>query len=1054
MKTKFSGILTLLLAFVVQLTFAQEKTISGTVSDDSGLPLPGATVLVKGTSTGTSTDFDGAYTIKANQGAVLVYSFVGYSTKEISIGSNKTINVTMAEDAESLQEVVITALGISREKKTVGSSIQTIGAEELNSNKSINPIDAIQGKAAGVEITAAPAPGSTQNVIIRGASSFGNNQPLYVVDGVPLTNEQNRSGSDLNSQVDFGSGINAINPNDIATMTILKGASATALYGSRASNGIIMITTKSGSEGALQVNFNSSYSLSRISALPTKQSQFGQGWSGDRALDENGNWGAAYDGVDRVWGNIVDNSQNIKPYVFLEDNIKDFYDYGENISNSLSLSGGSDVTNYYFSISHNKVDGVVPTDSDSYERFTLSSRGSHKFKKLQISSSINYSNELTNSVPTGQGTSMLRSLYEIANDISIVDLKDYNNKFNNLDNYFTPYGVNPYYILDNDAANQVKNKFFGKFQIDYDILDNLKLTYRLGGDFETSVLESHTGIIAFSDGAINAGSSAANPGNFREERITRTQMNHDLTLALDNTVTKDISINTLFGFNANERKYNELFGEISSIDIPGFYNLNNSLTPATSGHEHEKRRLLGLYVSSDISYKNFLFFNFTARNDWSSTLSLDNNSFYYGGVNMSYILTDHLRSKDIDTGIFDFTKIRVAYGSTGNDADVYKVYDRYVSGYSTNPGFPNVDDLTFPLGGVNSYTNSNVLGNSDLKPEITKEFEIGIENRMFKGRFGFEISYYNKLTEGLIASLPLDPSTGYTSITSNLGDVRNKGLEVSVNVKPIVTDNFTWDVNWNYTKNKNKVESLDVEEVFISGFGDAGIYAIEGMALGQFKSSVPQTTMVNGVESTIVDGSGNPQHTTDLELLGKDINEKYRMGLTNKFSYKNISLAATLDFRYGGSIYSGTKDYMHWTGSSPESVLNDRNSFIIPNSVVDNGDGTYSENTTPVDATALHTFYSNGGLDADDYAVIDKSFLKLRNVTLAYNLPKSLCEKVNFNNVTFSFTASNFILWRPAENPYIDPENTTFGTDLDAKFGEFMGNPSQETFTLGLNINL
>ncbi|KAB1067476.1 SusC/RagA family TonB-linked outer membrane protein [Tamlana haliotis] len=1053
MKTKFSGILTLLLALVVQLSFAQDKTISGTVTDDTGLPLPGTTVLVKGTTNGTSTDFDGNYSIETRTGQVLVFSFVGYTTKEVTV-SDATLNVVLAEDAESLDEVVVTAMGISKERKAVGTSVQSFDNTELTSAKVVNTMDALQGKTSGVDIIAAPAPGSTQNVIIRGASSFGNNQPLYIVDGVPLTNDQNRSGDNLNSQVDFGSGINAINPNDIETLTVLKGASATAIYGSRAANGVIMITTKSGKEGVLQVNYNNSFGLSRVGVLPERQTQFGQGWSGDRALDENGNWGAAYDGQDRVWGNIVDNSQKIKPYVYLEDNVRDFYDYGKNIANSLSLSGGSDITKYYFSVSQNSVDGVVPEDNDTYDRLTLSTRGSHKYKKLLISSSINYSNEITNAVPTGQGTSLLRSLYEIPNDVSIVDHKDYNDKFNNLDNYFTPYGVNPYFILDNDGAEQVKNKFFGKLQLDYDLLDNLKLTYRFGGDIENAIEQTHTGIISFSDGAINSGSSTANPGSYREERIQRVQMNHDFIASYNTTIGEDTSIQALAGLNANERKWSSLWGEITSIDVPGFYNLSNSLTPATSGQDHSQRRLIGAYVSADISYKDYFFLNMTARNDWSSTLSLENNSFMYGGINASFILTDYLKSKDKNTGVFDFTKLRIAYGSTGNDADVYNIYNRFVPGYSTNPGFPNVDDLTFPLGGVNSYSNSNVLGNSNLKPELTGEFEVGIENRMFNNRFGFEVSYYNRLTKGLIATLPIDPSSGYRQMESNLGDVRNAGVEIMVNVKPIRTNDFEWNINWNYTQNKNTVESLDVPEVFISGFGTGGVYAIEGMPLGQFKFAKASTVMVNGVESTIVDGSGNPQQTTDQELLGKDINEKYRMGLTNTFTYKNLSLAATFDFRYGGYMFSGTKDYMHWTGSSPESVLNDRNAFIIPNSVVDNGDGTYSENNIPVDPTALHTFYSNGGFEGEGFAVIDKSFLKLRNVTLAYQMPQSVCSKLKLNSIVISAVASNFLLWTPAENPYIDPENTTFGTDIDAKFGEFMGNPSQETFTLGLNINL
>ncbi|WP_111708153.1 SusC/RagA family TonB-linked outer membrane protein [Lutibacter citreus] len=1053
MKTKFNGLLTLLLALMVQISFAQEKTVTGVVSDSSG-PLPGVTVIVKGTNMGTQTDFDGKYSVKAATGAVLQFSYIGMTQTERTVGSSNVINVTMKESAEALDEIVITAMGVSKQKKAIGYAMTSVAGADINESQAVNPMTALQGKVSGLDVSTAPGPGATQNVIIRGASSFGNNQPLYIVDGVPLTNTQSRSGSDLNNQVDFGSGINSINPNDIKNLTVLKGAAATALYGSRAANGIIMITTKKGESGKLRVSFDSSYGISRVGHLPESQTQFGQGWSGDRALDENGNWGAAYDGVDRVWGRVVNNSQQIKPYVYLKNTIRDFYDYGENYKNSLSLSGGNETTDYYFSLSHNSVDGVIPGDKDTYERFTIATRGSHTYKKLKISTSVNFSNEQTSSVPSGQGSSTYQSLYEIANDLSIVDMEDQTNPFNTPDNYFTPYGVNPYFVLNNDSAVQNKNKFFGKFQLDYKILDNLSLTYRFGADVENSTADTHQGIIAFSPDSPNSGSDSETPGNYSQLRRERTQVNHDLNFTYNKSLTEGLDLNTVLGFNANDRKSNYLEGAITSIDVPGYYNLINSLTPAQATQYEQHRRLVGAYLSVDLSLNNYLFMNLTGRNDWSSTLPTENNSFFYGGSTLSFLLTDYLRSKDVDTGIFNFTKLRVAYGSTGNDADPYRVFDRYVAGYSANPGFPDVDDLTFPLGGVNSYTASNVLGNSALKPEITKEFEIGIENNMLDNRVGFEVSYYNRFTEGLIASLPVDPSSGYTSVTSNLGDVRNKGIELSVNFKPIRTDNFTWNVNWNYSANDNKVEKLDVEEVFLSGFGDGGMYAVEGMALGQFKFATAQKTTINGEEYTVVDGSGNPQATTDQVLLNKDINEKYRMGLTNTFTWKGLSLTGTLDYRYGGYIYSGTKDYMHWTGSSPESVLNDRNAFLIPNSVIDNGDGTFTENTTPVDPTALHTFYSNGGFEGDSFNVIDRSYLKLRNVTLGYNVEKNFCDKLNVESIKVSFTASNFLLWTPKENPYIDPETTTFGNDLDAKFGEFRANPTNEVFTLGLNINL
>lgn len=1055
MKRKLTLLLACLLVSIGFVT-AQTLTVSGVVTnEEDGEPIVGASVLVKGTSLGTITDIDGKFLITnvPSSAKTLVISFVGMTTQEVDI--KPMVKVTLKADSEILEEVVVTAMGITRDKKALGYAATSIKGDVIAQSKAVNPMNALQGKVAGVDISTAPGPGATQNVIIRGSSSFGNNQPLYVVDGVPITNAQNRAGDNLNSQVDFGSGINALNPDDIADMTVLKGAAATALYGSRAANGVIMITTKSGqnTNGRVQVVYDGGYTMSRVGRLPQEQSQFGQGWSGDRALDENGNWGAPYDGKDRVWGRIVDNEQQVKPYVFLEDRVRDFYEIGQNFKNALSLSGGNEKTVYFVSLSQNSSDGVIPTKQDSYNRYTIATRGSHRTGRLKVETAVNFSTEKTKAVASGQGTSLHRSLYEIASDVSIVDMKDYHSKFNNLDNYFTPYGLNPYYVLNENGAVQNKNKIFGKFQLDYEILKNLTVTYRFGGDYETSTSETHEAPVAFTPGSPNDGASTASAGNYQEVRRERVQMNHDVMVTYNAHFTNDWALNAIVGWNTNERKDSWLSGAINSIDVPGFYNLSNSRSPSVSNQRKETRRLVGAYMNADLSYKNYAYLTLTARNDWSSTLPQNNNSYFYPGATLSFLITDFLRTKNIDTGIVDFAKIRMAYGMTGNDADLYFIYDRYVAAAAANPGYPSIDDLTFPLNGVNSYTVSNQLGNPDLKPELTKEFEIGFEANFFKNRVGIDFSYYNRYTEGLIEVLPKDPSSGYTTQISNLGDVRNKGIELTLNLTPVRIKDFEWNLSWNISVNKNKVEKLNVPEVFLGGFGGAGIYAVEGKPLGQFKLSGVRKAAIDGKDYTVVDGNGNPQPTAQTEYFNKDINEKYRMGFTNVFKWKGLSIFATLDYRHGGYIYSQTKKYMHWTGSSPESVLNDRKPFLVPNSVIANSDGTYRENDIPVNPTALHTFYSDrGGLHGDQSSVISRSYLKLRDAGIAYQFPKSWCSALHLRSVRLSFNMSNILLWTPRENPYIDPETTTFGNDVSAKFGEFNANPSNELYTFGLNV--
>ena len=595
------------LFFSIGLLTAQDATVQGiVVSSEDNEPVVGASVLVVGTSLGVTTDIDGKFVIQNVPGTAkeIRVSYIGMQSQNMAI-SKGMMRIVLKIDAQVLDEVVVTAIGISRNKKALGYAATSVKGDEIANSRTVNPMNALQGKVAGVDISTAPGPGATQNVIIRGASSFGNNQPLYVVDGVPITNEQNRSGDDLNDQVDFGSGINALNPDDIADMTVLKGAAATALYGSRAANGVVMITTKSGqnTHGKVQVVYDGGYTISRVGRLPDEQTQFGQGWSGMSGgpnLHENGNWGAAYDGKDRVWGNIVDDEQLVKPYAYLKNRVRDFYDLGRNYKNALSLSGGTERTNYFVSLSQNSVDGVIPTSQDSYNRYTLATRGSHQAGKVKVSTSINVSAEKTKAVGSGQGASLHRSLYEIANDISIVDLKDYNNKFHNLDNYFTYYGTNPYYVLHENGAVQRKYKFFGKFQLDYDVLKELKATYRFGGDYETSRSDTHIAPTQITEGSNNDGYVTEVAGNYTEKRIERMQLNHDFMLSSNHNFGEDLSLGVIAGFNANERKYSELSGSVNSIDVPGFYNLTNSRQPAVSEQYKSTRRLVGLYMNADL----------------------------------------------------------------------------------------------------------------------------------------------------------------------------------------------------------------------------------------------------------------------------------------------------------------------------------------------------------------------------------------------------------------------------------------------------------------------
>lgn len=552
--------------------------------------------------------------------------------------------------------------------------------------------------------------------------------------------------------------------------------------------------------------------------------------------------------------------------------------------------------------------------------------------------------------------------------------------------------------------------------------------------------------------APNYGTSSETPGSYEIIKRYRSEFNHDFLLNLDQKLSEDIDLNGMAGVNVNDQRYNYVKGEVKQLDVPGFYNLNNGTVDPLSEQYKRQRRLFGAIANVDLAYRNYLYLTLSARNDWSSTLPKDNNSYFYPGITTSLLINDLLADQGISVGPINLAKVRVAYGWTGKDADPYVIDPVFVKGNSGNPGYPNVDDLEFPLNNINSWMVGNRLGSPDLAPEITKEFETGFELMMWNRRLGIEASYYNKLTEGLIEDLPLDPSTGYSVITKNLGDVRNKGIEAMVYGTPLKVGDFSWEMSLNFTKNKNKVVKLEEGEISLAGFGGMSIVAIEGEEMGLFKTTVPQTVMIDGVEHVVVDGNGMVMASPDQEVIkDQSIQEKFRLGYTNTFKWKGFRLGTTFDFRYGGYMYSYQKDYMRWTGSDFQSTYNERRTFIVPNSVVDNGDGTYSENTTPVSSESWHTFYSNGAFERDNHAIIDKSYLKLREVSLSYDLPKSVCEKIKMEKITASLVVNNILLWTPAENSYIDPETTTFGNDIYAKFGEFGAGPTNQFYTFGVS---
>ena len=1054
MEKRIKLLLACLFLFV-GMAIAQTKVTGTVVSQENGEPVIGAAVKILGTNQGTVTDVNGKFTISVPAGKKLRVSFVGLETVDVSASNG--MKIVLKQDAKTLDEVVVTAMGIKRSAKALGYSATAVDGDKIAAARTNDVMSSLAGKVAGVSISSTSSdPGASNAVIIRGVSSLsGNNQPLYVIDGVPLTNASVSSGDQLNNGYDFGNGANAVNPDDVESMTILKGAAATALYGSRAASGVILITTKSGKKQkkGIGIEYNGGLQMESVLRLPQMQNEFGMGWYGEKTDTENGSWGPAFDGSTLKYGNVYENSQNLKSYLPIENNVKDFFDTGLRYNNSVSFNGATDQSNFFVSLSQIHDDGIIPTDADSYTKYTFSGRASHKIKNVTLSASMNYAYQKNSFVSTGQKAgSMYNCIMQTPRDISIAEMKDLSNPFNTPGYYYTPYGVtNPYYILNNYQNEYEQERFYGKFQLDWDIFKDLKFTYRFGLDTTTGHHDSgEPNLSALYAGTPNWEDALKSlTGEVYQRTERRREIDQNLMLNYSHKFFDKLDVNATLGLNGNERRYKYFSADVTNLTIPTYFNLTNSSEKPTVAQYESLRRLIGVYGQVEFGYDDWAYITLTARNDWSSTLPKGNRSFFYPGITGSFIFTKFL-NPDLKKYI-TFGKARIAWGKTGNDAAPYMTNSVFAQGSASTSGWGS-SSFPFSKGNYNAYSVGNTLGSNNLSPEMTTEIEFGLNMAFFENRFSFDVSYYNRNTDKQIFSLEMDPASGYTAQNMNLGKIRNRGIEAMVSVTPVRTRDFEWTLTWNYTRNRSKVISLPEElggESLIWGLsGGTGLYAIVGEELGVFKAYTAEHDPDGNV---IVDASGLPKKSTEQTIVGS-MNSKYQMGIGNTISYKGVSLSFDFDFRKGGVMYSRTKDINYFVGNAIQTAYNDRNPWIIPNSVVDNGDGTYSENTVALTPTNIYNYWNNGDTGYDSSFLVDKSYIKLRQVVLAWDLPKAWLANTFLTGVKVSLYGNNLLMWTPSGNTFMDPESSSFGNDLEGNFGEWSTNPSSRKY--GFNVSL
>ncbi|MBE7639642.1 MULTISPECIES: SusC/RagA family TonB-linked outer membrane protein [Salegentibacter] len=1060
MKTKFSSILTLLLVLVVQITFAQERTITGTVVDEDGLPLPGVTVLIKGTNTGTQTDFDGNYSITASQGDVLVYSFIGMQTSEYTVGNNDTIDVTLTTDSSQLDEVVVTALGIEREKKSLGYATQEVDGSEVSDVPTQNFVNSLSGKVAGLKVSSTGTLGGSSNVVIRGNSSLtGNNQALFVIDGTPVSNaNNNRSGQDSGrGGYDYGNAASDINPNDIASINILKGAAATALYGARAANGAVIIETKKGRKGkGIGVSVSSTLMTTHVNdnTLPEYQDQYGAGYGayyqsedgyfnlsdidGDGNPDlttpftEDASFGGRFDGrpvyqwnsiYPQLEGTDYDFYQQATPWEAGEHTPNDIWETGYTAINSIALDGGTDKSSFRLSATNFNQQGNLP--NSRIKRNTLKFSGQHEFTdKFSAQANISYTKtDGKGRYGTGYSSGNLMQQFRQWWQTN-VDLYDQRDAYfatrenitwnpNGPDNLSPIYSDNPYWTLYENYQTDTRNRYFGNINLNYEISDVFSVLGRFSFDTFDELQEER----------INVGS--ADIASYSRFNNRAAEYNYDLILNFNKDVTEDLNLDGNIGFNLRRNESNYILAETNGgLNAPGFYALSNSASPMNPPEEYESDRMLdGIYARAGLGYLDTYFLEGTIRRDRSSTLPKENNTFYYPSISTSVIL-----SNVIDANWLSFAKLRANYAEVGNDTDPYRVFNTY--------------EISAPFGSAGWASNNSQLANLALDPERMKSYEIGLEANFFDRRVGFDVSYYNSQTENQITPVPVSTATGFQTKLLNAGTIENKGIEASVTLNPIRTEDFNWTMNINWAKNRSEVleltdgiDNLQLNPVSLQG--GVSINAAPGQPYGAIRGTA---YVYDDNGNRVITDAGYYERTPNANYIIGNIQPDWTGGVSNSISYKNLTLSFLVDVQKGGDVFSLDTWYGRATGIYASSVgTNDlgnpmRNTIAngggvildgVQGDVSYNDDGTYEvTNTSPNTTRARTDYFGNPygyGRDANEGHVYDASFVKLREASLTYNFGSNIIDATPFTNASLSIIGRN--LWIIHKNmPYSDPE--------------------------------
>lgn len=1037
-------------------TYAQ-RTVVGTVTDNSGTPLIGATVAVKNATAGTVTDIDGQYSIEVPQGAnTLVISYIGFTTEEVALGASNVVNVTLSEGV-TLETAVVTSLGISKDRKALGYSVEQVGGDALVNSQETNIVNALAGKVSGVQITnSGGQTGSSSRIVIRGVSSFlGENQPLFVIDGVPVDNSMTFGGgqNSINgtgqgdSPLFYGGTSNRmvdLDPNIIETVSVLKGASATALYGKRGANGVVLITTKSGKRNqapTINVNFSQGWQEAR---LPEFQSAYAQGTNGAFNPMSSSSWGPRMDTLRfNEAGNVDPNGTLAESY----NNREEFFQRGTVRDASISLGGGNDKSTYFFSYANRDETGIIYKNDLQRHNF-MGKYGSTLGDNLFINTSFSYTRTDLSNITEGNGRqSYMWTVYgapvsyDLRNDDGDGEIgpEDYLLADGSQRLYRTARN-NPYFLVDQNGMESVVNRFLPNIAVEYSFSPNLKLVNRLGADIYSDTRR-------YKEAVGTVGSFPS--GRLYEDVLNYRQINNDLTLRYDDDINDDFGLSVLVGHNINDQYDDRLFTQGVSLSIPGFYNIQNAEN-VTSTQTINHARLIGLYGSAEVSFRRYLYLTLTGRNDWSSTLPKDNNSFFYPSAGLSFVLTDAIPSLQ-SNNVLSYLKLRASWAQVGNDTDPYNTTETvYVQ---SNVGDGQRGVINAPYNGVNGFNLSNVIGNPNLVAELTTETEFGLESQFFGNRIRLEASYYDRVSEDQIFNAPVAASAGAISRIVNAGSMRNNGIELLLSLTPVQTGGFEWNITGTYTKNNNTIEDLTegVDNIRLAGFTSPGIYIVKDEGYGVIWGSQYQR---NEDGQVIIDDDPNSIRyglplglQNNLGVIGNTQLDWFG-SIRNTFSYSSnsfgsISLSAVLDKREGGDILNLDNFYLNFYGVTEMTADRENGTVLVPGV---KSDGTPNDIVVPTDQTYWR---NNWGLAQEDW-VEDGSFIRLREVTLRYAMPEAW-----FNSSTSVKRLGLFVsgrnLWLHAPNfTGADPEVSLYGNANGQGFYNF-NTPGTIGWTVGAN---